>query len=128
LFSITKYLFSMARKNALRDSPAGEPRQGVKVCDLLNSGAVPLRYMLRINTQERTYANFVCVLAVQALSGSVASQSQRVLKLLNCIAHVIGFLIILSVLTKFSPADTLDELGQRLRLQVWKIESHNNAI
>lgn len=118
----------MARKNALRDSPTGEPRQGVKVCDLLNSGAVPLRYMLRINTQERTYANLVCVLVVQALSGSVASESQRVLKLLNCIAHVIGFFIILGILAKLSPADTLDELGQCLGLQRWKIESHNNAI
>jgi hypothetical protein len=38
-------MFFMARKKALMGSPAGEPRQGVKVCDLLNSGAVPLRYM-----------------------------------------------------------------------------------
>jgi hypothetical protein len=45
-----KYLFFMARKKALSGSPAGEPRQGVKVCDLLSSGTVPLRYMLRINT------------------------------------------------------------------------------
>jgi hypothetical protein len=45
LFSITEYLFFMARKKALRDSPGSEPRQGVKVCDLLNSGSVPLRYM-----------------------------------------------------------------------------------
>ena len=30
----------MARKKALRGSPAGEPRQGVKVFDLLNAGSV----------------------------------------------------------------------------------------
>ena len=33
----------MARKNALSSSPAGEPRQGVKVCDLLNTGSASLR-------------------------------------------------------------------------------------
>jgi hypothetical protein len=38
-------MFSMARKKSLRSSPAGEPRQGVKVCDLLNAETVPLRYM-----------------------------------------------------------------------------------
>jgi hypothetical protein len=43
-------MFFMARKKALRDSPDGEPRQGVKVCDLLNTETVPLRYMLRINS------------------------------------------------------------------------------
>ena len=59
----------MARKKALRDSPAGEPRQGVKVCNLLNSETVPLRYMLRINTEGRTYANFVCVLETQPAAG-----------------------------------------------------------
>ena len=42
----------MARKKALRDSPAGKPRQGVKVCDLLNSETVPLRYMLRISQRS----------------------------------------------------------------------------
>jgi hypothetical protein len=35
----TEYLLFMARKNVLRDSPAGEPRQNMKVCDLLNSGS-----------------------------------------------------------------------------------------
>jgi len=38
-------MFVMTRKKALRDSPAGEPRQGVKVGELLNTEAVPLRYM-----------------------------------------------------------------------------------
>ena len=47
-----KNTFLMTRKKALRSSPAGEPRQGVKVCDLLNAETVPLRYMLRINTMR----------------------------------------------------------------------------
>lgn len=45
-------MFFIARRKALRSSPAGEPRQGVKVCGLLNAGSVPLRYMLRINTAK----------------------------------------------------------------------------
>jgi hypothetical protein len=56
-----QYMFFMARKKALRDSQAGEPRQGVKVCDLLNSETVPLRYMLRIRQNSaHMQTGFAC--------------------------------------------------------------------
>nr|CRY96482.1 hypothetical protein [uncultured prokaryote] len=59
-----QYMFVMPRKKALRDSPAGEPRQGVKVCDLLNSENRTASLHASHKAEQRTYANWVCVLNV----------------------------------------------------------------
>ena len=46
--SNSKQPFSMARSRAHFDNKSSAPRSCLEACDLLNSGSVPLRYMLRI--------------------------------------------------------------------------------